>query len=237
MPYHWWTLPDPVSIRWLPYSSMLTDYAGDLANSVNDLTQNVRRLRAWAVVVAQMTDAEKLEIAHEFVGMLGIASLTAPYAIKSAFAMAAAYLSHQANQAKDPTTWKDELPNELKYLNHVDPIARRWKRYSRFKTRVEAVGGRRFQAESEDFRNAYNHGFEPRLLVGFTNGIRRVADRTTGAVAYEIGGTPPLDLNRVADLLEAECKLCYLAFTAFQSLIAEQIQAIEAAEATPETQA
>ena len=37
MPYRWWTLPNPISGLWLVYSSMLEDYATDLANVINDL--------------------------------------------------------------------------------------------------------------------------------------------------------------------------------------------------------
>jgi hypothetical protein len=47
MPYHWWTLPDPLGGIWMPYSSMLSDYASELANIINDLTHDVHRLRAW----------------------------------------------------------------------------------------------------------------------------------------------------------------------------------------------
>ena len=51
MPYRWWTLPNPISGMWMVYSSMLEDYATDLANIINDLTHHVSRLRAWAAVV------------------------------------------------------------------------------------------------------------------------------------------------------------------------------------------
>lgn len=43
---------------------------------------------------------------------------------------------------------------------------------------------------------------------------------------FRIGGTPPLDLNKVADVLQLECDHCYVAFEAFQALIGEQVEAI-----------
>jgi hypothetical protein len=231
MPYRWWSLPNPLSGAWLIYATMVADYATDLANIINDLTHQIHRLRAWAKVVEPMTNEEKLEIAHEFVGMLGIVALGAPYAIKSRFALAAASLCHQANQAKGVREWKDEFPTENLYLNDVDPFGEGWKAYRPFKRKVEPIAGRRFKAETDDFRNAYNHGFSPRLLLGVTNAAKRIVHPKTKRVSYGIGGTPPLDLNKAADLLSAERDHCYRAFEAFQRLVAEHTVAISAYEA------
>jgi len=231
MPYRWWTLPDPVSGLWLIYSSMLEDYATDLANTINDLTHYVSRLRAWAQVVAPMNDDAKMEVAHEFIGVLGIAALSAPYAIKSRFAVAAAHLSHQANMAKDIKNWKDEFPDKNLYLNDVEPFGRTWRNYRRFKLKVEPIAGSGFKKQTHDFRNAYNHRFSPRLLLGLSNTVTRRVDKETGGVCYGIGGTPPLDLNKVADVLETECSHCYAAFVAFEALVKEQIETITEFEA------
>lgn len=232
MTYRWWTLPNPISGMWMVYSGMLEDYATDLANIINDLTHHVSRLRAWAAVVDPMDDDAKMEVAHEFIGILGIAALSAPYAIKSRFAVAAANLSHQANMAKDLRNWKDEFPTKNLYLNDVEPFGKGWRTYRRFKLKVEPIAGSRFKVQTHDFRNAYNHRFSPRLLLGLSNTVTRRTDAETGRVEYGIGGTPALDLNKVADLLEMECGHCYAAFEAFQALITEQTKAITAFETT-----
>ena len=226
MPYRWWTLPNPISGLWLVYSSMLEDYSTDLANVINDLTHHVARLRAWAIVVEPMDDDAKMEVAHEFIGILGVAALSAPYAIKSRFAVAAAHLSHQANMAKDLENWKDEFPDKNLYLNDLEPFGRTWGKFRRFKLKVEPIAGSGFKAQTHDFRNAYNHRFSPRLLLGLSNTVTRYVDGATGVVSYGVGGTPPLDLNKVADVLQLECDHCYVAFEAFQALIGEQVEAI-----------
>lgn len=78
MPYRRWTLPDPISIAWMPYLSMLGDYASELANIINDLTHDVERLRAWAQVATPLTDKEKIDVSHEFIDTLGTVALGRP---------------------------------------------------------------------------------------------------------------------------------------------------------------
>ena len=49
---------------------------------------------------------------------------------------------------------------------------------------------------------------------------------------YGFGGNDALDLAEIAGLIEKERDQCYLAFEAFQDLVAEQLTAIEAFEAS-----
>jgi len=233
MPYRWWSLPDPLSGLWLPYGQMLDDYAAELANIINDLTHHVHRLRAWATVIAPLTDEERHEVTHEFVDMLGTVALGLPYAIKSRFAFAAGHLSHQANMAKDLAAWKDDFPDKNLYLNDIEPYGRGWKKYRAFKLSVEPIAGSAFKEATDDFRNSYNHGFSSRFVFGFTQTVRREILKD-GKIRYAIGGNPALDLAEIADLLEKERDLCYRAFDAFQALIAEQTAAITSFE-TPAT--
>ncbi|MBL9068357.1 MAG: hypothetical protein JNM03_00005 [Sphingopyxis sp.] len=142
MPYNWWRLPDPIGGLWLPYTQMLSEYAAELANIINDLTHDVQRLRAWARVVQPLTDSEKLAACHEFIDTLGTVALGRPYAIKSRFAYASGHLCHQANMAKDLASWRDEFPDSrVLYLNDIDPVCRDWRKFRSFKRRVEAIGG------------------------------------------------------------------------------------------------
>jgi len=228
MPYRWWTFLDRLSAAWMPFSQMLDDYASELANIINDLTHHVHRLRAWDGIVATLDDDDKLEASHEFIDMLGTVAMGQPYAIKSRFAFAAGHLSHQANLAADGAGWKDEFPAKNLYLNDIDIYCSQWKRYRAFKLRVEPIAGRKFREASEDFRNAYNHGFASRFLIGMTGTVKRIAKG--GSVSYAFGGNEPLGIGEVADLLEIERDHCYRAFDAFQQLVEEQIAAIIAVE-------
>lgn len=204
MPYRWWTLPDPISGAWMPYVSMLDDYASELANIINDPTHDVQRLRAWARVTTSLTDEEKLAASHEFIDTLGTVALGRPYAIKSRFAFAAGHLCHQANMAKDMANWRDEFPNERAlYLNHIEPLCASWRKYRAFKRRVEPIAGTAFKDATEDFRNAYNHRFSARFLIGMSAMVTRIV-RDDGRIRYGIGGSEPLNLDQVADLIATE---------------------------------
>lgn len=232
MPYRWGNLPNPLGITWLPYAQMLDEYAGELANIINDLTHHVHRLRAWAAVVAPISDEQKLEATHEFIDVLGTVALGLPYAIKSRFAYAAAHLCHQANRTKDLNGWKDEFPDKRAlYLNDIEPMCAGWKRFRAFKRKVEPIAGSAYKDGSADFRNAYNHRFSARFVLGMTSTVSRIKD-ASGAVCYGFGGTGPLDIAGMADLLEIERDRCYKAFGAFQALVREHEIAITAFEVT-----
>ncbi|WP_225199236.1 hypothetical protein [Gluconobacter oxydans] len=228
MRYRWWTLPNPLNAAWMAYSQMLDEYATELANIINDLTNHVHRLRAWNAVLAELDDADKHELSHEFIDTLGTVALGQPYAIKSRFAFAVGHLSHQANQAADERDWKDEFPDNNLYLNDIEPFASNWKKYRAFKLKLEPLAGKKFKEASDDFRNAYNHSFSSRFVVGMTATIKR--EVIDGRVRYVFGGTDPLTAAEMADLLAIECEHCYRAFEAFRALVAEQIAAIVAIE-------
>ncbi len=120
----------------------------------------------------------------------------------------------------------DAFPEKNLYLNDIQPYGAVWKRFGAFKVRVEAIAGSAFKAASDDFRNAYNHGFSSRFLLGITSTVRRsVKD---GKVRYEFGGNEPLEICKIAGLLEIERDLCYRAFDAFVELVAEQTATIAA---------
>lgn len=226
MPYRWWQLPESLSVRWMAYVEMLQEFASELANIINDLTHNVHRLRAWGTTLSPLSNAEKFAATHEFINILGTVALGQPYAIKSRFAYAAAHLCHQANRAKDSDTWKDEFPQkETLYLNEIEPFCRGWRAYRTFKLKVEPIAGKAFKGSSDDFRNAYNHRFSSRFVLGITSIASRFKNEE-GGISYAVGGKPPLALADIADILEKERDLCYLAFEAFQDLVVEHSAAI-----------
>jgi hypothetical protein len=226
MGYRWWSWPtEKINGWWMIYGQMLDDFATELANSINDLTNHVARLRAWAQLVEPLSDDDRHEATHEFIDQLGIVALGLPYAIKNRFAVAAAHLSHQANRARDFAGWTDEFPADDKLtLNDIDTFGSSWKNFRTFKQAIEPIANRAFKDATGDYRNRFNHGFSPRLLFGITKLVSR--DVNEGRVSYGIGGAPPLDLCAIAELIEGECEKCYAAFQLFQDLVIEQITAI-----------
>jgi hypothetical protein len=135
-------------------------------------------------------------------------------------------LSHQANRTWD-SEWVDDFPLEgAIYLNTTDRYAAPWHGYKRFKLAAEAINGSAFKDATGDFRNAYNHRFSPRFVVGMTGFVTRDVDPSTGQVQYGFGGRGPLELSAIVHLLEHERDRCYMAFARFQELVNEQERAI-----------
>ncbi|MFK4259522.1 hypothetical protein [Agrobacterium tumefaciens] len=181
-------------------------------------------MRAWDEIISELDNDDRLAVSHEFLDALGTVALGQPYAIKSRFAFASGHLCHQANRVRQSKVWVDDFSEKNLYLNDIQPYGTGWRKFSAFKVRVEAIAGSSFKAESDDFRNAYNHGFSSRFLLGITSTVRHTVK--DGKVRYEFGGNEPLEISKVAGLLEIERDLCYRAFDAFIKLVAEQTAAI-----------
>lgn len=236
MPYRRHELPEKLSIIWMAYSQMLSEFSTELANTVNNLTNHVHRLHAWSIVIEPMNDEEKMAVTHEFVDVLATNAVNLPYVIKSRFAFATAHLCHQANMTRDFASWEDDLPLDVEIdLNTSGIYGRGWgKAYNRVKLAVEAIGGQAFRDATGDFRNAYNHRFSPRFVFGLTGMVTRQKNAGTGQFYYGFGGRDALALADIVDLLDAECTRTYAAFEALQRLVDEQIKAIVNFEATAE---
>lgn len=232
MPYDWGALPQKLPSEWMPYAEMFKEFSQELANIINDLTRYTHQLAAWRAVVDKIDDDEKLKVAVEFVDPLATIALNLPYVIRSRFIFAAAHLSHQAGRAKVPKGWKDDLAlDDEIYFAQAEKVGGLWKTWTKLKTKLERIGDRTYQAETRNFRNTYNHRFSPRVVVGQTNMVTRKVDAKSEHVSYGFGGTEPLTLKLVVELLEEQCQCCYQAFEAFQRLVQEQEKTITAVAA------
>lgn len=132
-----------------------------------------------------------------------------------------AHLSHQANRARLPE-WVDDLPEDDEiYLETTDKVGRGWRRYGRFKARLQTIGGQDYRDATGNFRNLYQHRFSPRISQGMSQMVsRRVGP--DGSVSYGIGGRTPLSLTGICDALLPQRNRSYAAFEAFQVLVGEQ---------------
>jgi hypothetical protein len=221
MPYDWGGLPKSLYLTWMAYSGMFDDFAREIANTINQLTNNVHRLSAWDVVLHSSGNDEKLRAVREFIDPLATVSLNLPYVIRSQFIFSTAHLCNQANQTHDGASWKDDLPlDEEIYFSAADKYGANWLAYKPLKALLERIGDKGYRAGTSDYRNAYNHRFSPRVVIGITKTITRQID-PSGQVSYSFGGSPPLPLKLVVDQLTAQCGHCYSAFEAFQTLIGE----------------
>jgi hypothetical protein len=227
MPYNWSNLPNPVDAQWMAYSWMLDEFGRELANTVNGFTNDVHSLAAWSTVVGSLAQKRQFEATREFIDKLATSAVNLPYVVKGRFAFAAAHLCHQANMLKFPATWNDDLPLDCDIYPHVaDSYGKSWKSYKRLKRALDAIGARAFRDGTGDFRNAYNHRFSPRFVVGMTQLVTRAVNASTGQVRYGFGGRDPLDLAKIVTLLEQEQLRFYAAFESFQELVYEHERAI-----------
>ena len=223
MPYEWTKLPDPLEAIWMAYSFMLDDFARELANAMNGFTLNVRRLCTWESLMASLDEKEQAEALHEFIEPIVTLCLLTPYMIKSRLLFATAHLCHQVNLQREAGWPEGLLPvDDAIWMGSADQQGAPWRRYTRLKTRIEAIGGNKLRKATADFRNAFTHRFSPRVGTGITNFVTRNLDPATGRVVYAFGGTDPLELKDVSAQLVAELAKGYAAFAALQALVEDQ---------------
>ncbi|MER9463779.1 integrase [Mesorhizobium sp. M0387] len=227
MPYNWSNLPNPIGVQWMAYSWMLDEFGRELANTINRFTNDVHSLTAWSRVIQSLTQKKQFDATHEFIDTLATNALNSPYVVKGRFGFAAVHLCHQANMLKRPATWSDDLPLDYDIYPHVaDKYGKSWRGYKGLKRALDAIGASAFRGGTDDFRNAYNHRFSPRFVVGMTQLVTRIVNEKTGQVRYGFGGREPLDLAKIVTLLEREQMLFYVAFASFQELVREHEAAI-----------
>lgn len=228
MEYNWGELPEIVDVMWMPYIQMFNEFSRELANVVNEFTRYTHQLAAWRDLLAPLDDRKKMNAILEFINPVATVAINLPYVIRSRFIFATAHLSHQANRAKLGTAWEDTFPLDAEvFFDAADAHAKGWRRYKTLKKRMEGIGAKGYKQATNDFRNAYNHRFSPRIEVGITQVVTRHA-KPDGSVSYGFGGVYPLPLTSIVTLLEAQCQYCYQTFEAFKLLIKEHEEAIKA---------
>jgi hypothetical protein len=228
MPYDWGQLPASLHFDWMAYGEMFREYSIEIANSLNQLTDYVHRLRAWDLALAGSDDDQKMEALHEFIDPISTTALNLPYAIRARFIFAVTHLCHQANKALPGQQWEDDLPNDKDIgFKQAEKYGDRWSAYDPCRDAFEKISKDGFETATSNFRNSYHHRFSPRVLLGISGLLRRRrGDSAKGAVQYAWGGTKPLQLKQIVDVLTAQCDRCYAAFDAFRELVREHEAAI-----------
>jgi len=230
-PYDWVDMPDPLSSTWIAYSFMSQEFAREISNSINELSRLVRSLDAWERVIEPLGIEAKNRVAREFVDPIATVAANLPYVIKSRFIFACVHLCHQANLTKLKEKWADdlELDTQIEY-NKFDSRYGVWSGYKAMNECLQKLGSNSFYSNLHDFRNAYNHRFSLKFVVGLTQAAVRHR-KGDGKVYYTLGGVEPLQLKVVAQHLKDQLVVSHDTLKAFQILVGEHTSAIKQHEA------
>jgi len=222
-PYNWYQLPNELPTYLIAYSQMLNEHARELANSLNEMRQFIINLKGWSEVLDQTESYEKRrQIVFEFVNPVATLAINLPYVIRTRFVYSITHLSHQANQLKQ-LPWSDDLPIDNRiYSEKADKYAGTWKKYSKLKRCLEKISNKKYQANTLNFRNKYNHRYSPRIELGITNLVTRYVGNN-GEVSYGIGCVEPLKLKEILPLLIEQHSMSMRAFILYQDLVNEHI--------------
>ncbi|WP_404385287.1 hypothetical protein [Caenispirillum salinarum] len=223
--YDWLRLPESLDVNWMAYGMMAGEFSRELANSVNSLINYTQKLRAWDEVLTSTHANEKWDIVLEFVEPLALVALNFPYALRARFIFASAHLGHQANQARDNETWRDDLPPDEEIdFRSSDKYCIQWKTYKRLKITLEKLSSKNYRTETRDFRNRYNHRFCPHIEVGLDSLMTR--DTSGGIIRYNFGGQNPLRVSEVNAALFKQIDIATEAFARFKDFVREHEVAI-----------
>lgn len=227
--YKWYqqAQPEVVDIVWMPYHMMLDEFAGEVANTINELVRLTYRLSCWEKTIAQLNDKEKLEVLLEFVFDPATIALNLPYVIRSRIIFATAHLCHQANRALQKAAWIDDLAMDAEiYFKQADQYGNTWNSYGKLKLALEKIANKDFQSSTFDFRNKYNHRFAPCIELGISGFVTRHIDKELGQVTYSLGSLPALKLANIVELLWKQIDICRITFNCFQVLVHDHLVAI-----------
>jgi len=226
MPYGWLQIPSSVPIEWLPFVEMAKEHAKEIANDGNLLAVSKDRLSVWSKVLKEFPDeGDKLEIANEFVMPVAHLAMDLPYAIRSRFILSVSHLSHQANRKK-VANWKDDLkPDRNIDYKVMKKVSLHWDGFERFNERLAHINDDYFKTKLCEVRNKFHHRFPPSFVVGVTQPIVRITEKS-GKVAYGLGGSNPLSTDEVCAALEEQYQAVFECFAAYRVLVQEQARFI-----------
>lgn len=218
------------------YGIMLQEHPRELSNIINKLARLIHKMETWEIVMNGKSDQEKFDIIVEFIDDIATIAINLPKVIKARFIFSVAHLSNQANRSN--SGWCDNLPNDNEIEFKVtDQVASKWRSYNKLKIAIEKIGNKKYQDDTDDFRNKYNHRYSPKIELGISNLVKRerredIEDNKKGGIKkvryiYSFGNTPPIKLAKIIKLLKQQHEYCHKALDAYKKLVTEQLKTLE----------
>lgn len=240
---------------------MIEDHLSESTNYTNEWCMRLRDWQAWLDVIDAETDKQQaLEIQWHFVEPVVFWCMLRPSAMRDLFGFVATHAVHQANLVVD-CNYRDLLDEDAKnrYLKRdqreqqLRRIGARWPGCKRFAACLTKVDSKSYRDLTRNYRNLASHGMAPRFEVGYTNIVRRAVvpkpgvvpraddsfspEATSGkkAMAYTVGGTPPLRLHEMHAANQSEFAHARAAFETYRDLLRELLAAIRSAAAAAQS--
>jgi hypothetical protein len=224
--YDWYVLPGNIPHEWWAFSQMVKEHSMELANSINELLRYIYSLTAWEKVIKNKSESEKHRIVLNFINPVATIALNLPYVIRSRFVYSIAHLCHQANKHKQKN-WKDDLALDSEiYFGDADKHGKHWEKYKKLKRSLDKISNKKYQTDTNDFRNKYNHRYSPMIEIGLTNLVTRKVGKN-GRVSYSFGFTNPLTLVYILPIMTDQFEKCLISHKNYQELVNKQIEEIK----------
>lgn len=204
---------------------LVVDDLQELTNTFNHWRSLLLRWHAWNDIVGTRDDSESWALRNEFYHSLAHDCLLGPSAIRDTFTALATETLHQIRMAEDksipdhlasdpsPPKFKTSfMTRERKEMQLVE-IAARWPLGAPFTDALKLIDTLEYRRETYNYRNMHSHTIGPRLGIGHTRAVKRLAHQAEELlpigndryemtkipgkvqISYGFGGTPPLDLE------------------------------------------
>jgi hypothetical protein len=202
----------------MPVTLIAGEHIVAATNAVNRFNYDLHSITAWSNVFASITEDEKMQALFEFVFSIASSSLAAPYSIKQLFIRSIYEISHQTNRFHDPN-WKEASPTKQTNFDDAKRVAKRFLSWPALCSALSLLNDEEFTTASDNYRNRLNHGFPPRIEVGYAIRVQREPGAPS---VYTIGNAPPLLIADLIPLLGAQYDAALNCFDAYIELVKEQ---------------
>lgn len=232
----------------------------ELTNLINRWGKSLGCWHAWSMVLESREETEAWTLCSEFLNSIVHECLLSPASIRDTITSVATAAFHQVRLSidssyRDYLEGDPQKPGERpkllnrrqkeKRLSHLVQI---WPSSVAFLNALKEINTRDYVDETCNYRNFTAHSIAPRLGVGHTRTVTRHVEQAQtlkqvgdGSYAFEgvpgklivsygLGGTPPLNLEKIraANLAQYEkARLCYDEYRALLEGIVAEIELVE----------
>ena len=203
----------------LPAVAMAREHIIAITNTLNRFWYDLRNITVWGYVFDSLSEDEKLLALYEFLYSIMNQCLSAPYSIKQMFIKSVCHVCHQTNRFLD-ANWSESFLKSDRDLSFKDAInlAKNFRSWSKLCHALSHLNHANFLQTTDDYRNRFNHGFPPRIELGWTMTVRRDQD----SHKYVIANPPPFLIADLVPPLSEQYEAALNSYNAYVELLKEE---------------